>query len=299
MKSYKLLTGKEARHQPPPLISNLQTAQLMSSQLTMKAALSFRTGRLTIYSNIVPRRPLHLESRLTLSTHHLYNRRLSSTHSAGFLRGDRVQDKVCIVTGSSSGLGRSMALAFASQGARLIVCADLNPTPKSHFQAEEAGTPTHEVICRRYGAGKGIFKKTNVAEGNDVHELVKEAVRVGGRLDVIVNNAGIGGTEHHGPIHEMMEDTWDSTMRINSRSVFLGCKFACAQFLQQEAHTSGHRGWIVNTASIMGLVGQKINGAAYCASKGAVVLLTKSVAVAYASHKIHCNAICSAIYERP
>lgn len=265
----------------------------------MQTALSLNAGRLTVYSRLNPHRPLHPRSLLSYSRHHLYNRRLASSSSRDFLRGDRVQDKVCIVTGSSSGLGRAMALAFASQGARLIVCADLQPTPKSHFQAEEAGTPTHEVICQRYGAGKGIFKKTNVAEGNDVHELVKEAVRTGGRLDVMANNAGIGGTERHGPIHEMMEDTWDSTMRINSRSVFLGCKFACAQFLQQEAHPSGHRGWIVNTASIMGLVGQKVNGAAYCASKGAVVLLTKSVAVAYATHKIHCNAICPGHLRTP
>ena len=265
----------------------------------MKPALSFSTGHLSIYSRIVPRRPLHLQARSTLSTHRFYNRRLSSSHSAGFLRGDRVQNKVCIVTGSSSGLGRAVALAFASQGARLIVCADLQPTPKSHFQAEEAGTPTHEVICQRYGAGKGIFKKTNVAEGEEVHNLVKDAVQTGGRLDVMVNNAGIGGTERHGPIHEMSEDTWDSTMRINSRSVFLGCKVACAQFLRQQPHPSGHRGWIVNTASIMGLVGQKVNGAAYCASKGAVVLLTKSVAVAYAAHKIHCNAICPGHLRTP
>ena len=76
----------------------------------------------------------------------------------------------------------------------------------------------------------------------------------------MVNNAGIGGTEHHGMIHEMTEETWDNVMNINSRSVFLGCKYACAQFMNQTPHPSGHRGWIINTASIMGLVGQAVHG---------------------------------------
>ena len=79
----------------------------------------------------------------------------------------------------------------------------------------------------------------------------------------MVNNAGIGGTEHHGMVHEMTEETWDTVMSINSRSVFLGCKFACAQFMKQEPHSSGHRGWIVNTSSIMGLVGQMVYGCMY------------------------------------
>ena len=76
----------------------------------------------------------------------------------------------------------------------------------------------------------------------------------------MVNNAGVGGTEHHGMVHEMTEQTWDNVMNVNSRSVFLGCKYACAQFLNQTPHSSGHKGWIINTASIMGLVGQAVYG---------------------------------------
>ena len=98
--------------------------------------------------------------------------------------GTRLKGKVCIVTGSSSGLGRAVALAFAAQGARLVVCADLTPTPKSTFMAEQAGTPTDEVICRRYGEGKAIFVKTNVTIGIEVKVLVQTAVKLGGRLDV-------------------------------------------------------------------------------------------------------------------
>ncbi|MCJ1390205.1 hypothetical protein MMC18_003063 [Xylographa bjoerkii] len=214
--------------------------------------------------------------------------------------GQRLADKVAVVTGSSSGLGRAIALAFAAQGARLVVCSDLHPITKgTEFAAEVPGTPTHEVICRRYGGGKAVFRKADVTEGREVEGLVAEAVERGGRLDVIVNNAGIASLPDHGAVHEMEEETWDRVMKVNGRSVFLGCKYACGQFLRQEPHHSGHRGWIVNTASIMGLVAQPIAGAAYCASKGAVVLMTKQIAIEYARHKIHCNAICPGHLRTP
>ena len=214
--------------------------------------------------------------------------------------GQRLAGKVAIVTGAASGLGRAIALAFAAQGARLLICADLQPiTEGTDFGAEDGGIPTHEVICKRYGDGRAVFVKTDVTVGTQVEALVQEAVQIGGRLDIMVNNAGIGGTENQGPVQEMAEETYDLVMKVNSRSVFLGCKHAVAQFLRQEPHPNGHRGWIVNTASIMGLVGQMVNGVAYCASKGAVVLITKAVAVEQAKNKIHCNAICPGHLRTP
>ncbi|KAL8769883.1 MAG: hypothetical protein Q9209_004321 [Squamulea sp. 1 TL-2023] len=204
------------------------------------------------------------------------------------LLSNRLIDKVTIITGASSGLGRAIALAFAANGAGPIVCADLVPNARGTWGVDEPEVPTHELINNRYGDSRAVFVKTDVTVAADVDNMVKEAVKAGGRLDVIVNNAGTGGTETAGKIHEMTEQTWDFTMNINARSVFLGTKYAIAQFLAQPPHeSSGHRGWIINTASMLGIVGLQPSAAAYCASKGAVVLLTKQVAVEYAKDKIH------------
>lgn len=108
----------------------------------------------------------------------------------------------------------------------------------------------------------------------------------------MVNNAGIAVEgSSPGMIHETADETFDKTIRVNARSVFLGCKYATGQMLKQDPHANGDRGWIINTASILGLVGFP-GAASYCASKGAVVQLTRQVAVDYAPHRIHCNALC-------
>jgi NAD(P)-dependent dehydrogenase (short-subunit alcohol dehydrogenase family) len=124
-----------------------------------------------------------------------------------------------------------------------------------------------------------------------------------------VNNAGIS-IEARTPAvcHLTDESTWDTTMRVNTKSVFLGCKYALTQMLEQEPHPSGDRGWIINMSSIMGIIAGQYNCkhgqvtcllmvliillASYCASKGAVSSLTRQVALDYAQHRIHVNAIC-------
>ena len=109
----------------------------------------------------------------------------------------------------------------------------------------------------------------------------------------MVNNAGISIEAAYGtkPIHETDDDTFDQTMRINSRGVFLGCKYAGQQMVKQDPHPSGDRGWIINTASVLGLVGFQ-GAVSYTAAKGSVVQMTRTVALDYAPHRIHCNALC-------
>ncbi len=108
----------------------------------------------------------------------------------------------------------------------------------------------------------------------------------------MVNNAGIA-TEIRNllPIHETADSTYDTTMAINSRGVFLGCKYAAQQMITQDPHPSGDRGWIINMSSIAGLVGFG-GGISYSASKGSVVNMTRTVALDLAPWRIHCNALC-------
>lgn len=108
----------------------------------------------------------------------------------------------------------------------------------------------------------------------------------------MVNNAGIG-SDNKGfkSAHETDEGLFDLTMRVNCKGVFLGCKYAGKQMIKQDPHPSGDRGWIINMASVAGLVG--LTGAvSYTTSKGAVVQMTKAVALDYAPYRIHCNALC-------
>ena len=97
---------------------------------------------------------------------------------------NRLTSRCTIVTGSSSGLGRAIALAFAANGASPIVCTDLRPDARGDFCVDEASVPTHELICTRYGEGKAHFVQADVTVSTEVEQVVKKAVEVGGRLDV-------------------------------------------------------------------------------------------------------------------
>lgn len=200
----------------------------------------------------------------------------------------RLLDKITIITGATSGLGRAIALAYAAHGAA-VVCADLQPVAEVHVEEGDAKA-THEVILE--SGGKSIFVECDVRDSQSVQSLISRTVEVYGRLDIMVNNAGIGLEIRNSlPIHETPDSTFDTTMSVNSRGVFLGCKYAAQQMITQNPYPSGDRGWIINIASVLGLVGLR-GTVSYAASKGSVVQMTRTVALDLAPLRIHCNVLC-------
>ena len=160
----------------------------------------------------------------------------------------RLESKVAIITGSSSGIGRATSLTFAREGAS-VVCGDLHETARQ----ESEGEPTHELIQK--SGGKAIFVKCDTSKAQEVEALVQKAVQEYGRVDIMVNNAGIAlESKAAKPIWELDEEMWDKTMAVNAKGVMLGCKYAAIQMIKQDPHPLCDRGWIINMASILGLV---------------------------------------------
>ncbi|OJD31681.1 short-chain dehydrogenase [Diplodia corticola] len=222
---------------------------------------------------------------------------------------NRLAGKTAIITGASSGLGRAIALAYAQEGAR-VACVDLFPTLRDErdpvtgkarllterLTASSAAVPTHELLRQKHPASDAIFVQADLTVAADVERAVARVVEAFGRLDIMVNNAGISVESSHPRVlrcHETPEADYDKTMAINTKGVFLGCKYALAQMLSQEPleGQNDDKGWVINTASIQGLLAYH-GTPAYCASKGAVVQLTKQIALDYAKDRVHCNCIC-------
>ncbi|SPJ74118.1 related to short-chain alcohol dehydrogenase [Fusarium torulosum] len=208
--------------------------------------------------------------------------------------GPRLSGKVCIVTGSSSGLGRAIALGYSHEGAHLV-CADLHQNARAGVNGEDV-ISTDELI--RSKGGQAIFVETDVSKADAVERLVARTLIQFGRIDVLVNNAGISIEAGKQPcrIHETPEEWWDLTIAVNLKSIFLTSKYAIAQMLKQEKSESGDRGWIINISSIFGEVGG-YTIPSYSASKGGVSNLTRNIALDYARDGIHCNAICPGYTE--
>jgi NAD(P)-dependent dehydrogenase (short-subunit alcohol dehydrogenase family) len=192
----------------------------------------------------------------------------------------RLKGKVSIITGAGGGMGRVAALRFAAEGSRLIV-ADL--------QAAAAMETVRQV---RAAGGEATPIDVDVSVEADAKSMVDLAISKYGHLDILYNNAGIMPEADHSVVDTPVE-TWDQVMAVNVRGVYLACKYAIPRMIER------HRGSIINVSSFVAILGCSVPQDAYTASKGAVLALTRSLAVQFAPQGVRTNAILPGPVETP
>ena len=179
--------------------------------------------------------------------------------------------KTAVITGAANGIGRAMAKALADAGANVVV---------SDVLVEDGERTVAEIVA---AGGSAVFVAADVADSAQAEHLIAATVERFGGIDILANNAGIGGAKAR--LHEIEPADWDRVIDVNLRGTFLCSKYALPHFLAQQD------GRIINTASTYGLVGAP-NAVAYCASKGGIINLTRQMAVDYGHDGIRVNAIC-------
>jgi NAD(P)-dependent dehydrogenase (short-subunit alcohol dehydrogenase family) len=192
----------------------------------------------------------------------------------------RLSSKVALITGGASGIGREASLLFAREGAAVVV-VDV---------VDDAGRQTVDRIAA--DGGRASYVHADVSSAKESEAMIAHAEREYGRLDVLFNNAGIMHSSDDDAI-STSEDTWDLTMAINARGVFLGCKFGIPALRRSGG------GSIINTASFVAKLGAATPQVAYTASKGAVLSMTRELAVIHARENIRVNALCPGPLKTP
>jgi len=185
----------------------------------------------------------------------------------------RLKDKVALITGAASGIGRETALLFAREGAKVVVV--------------DTNRKNGEQTATDIGAAKGeaIFVSADVSKATDCAAMVRAAEDGFGRLDVLFNNAGIMDSADDDAV-KTEEEVWDRTVAVNLKGVFLGCKYGIP------ALERAGGGSIINTASFVAVLGAATPQLAYTASKGGVLAMTRELAVIHARRNIRVNALC-------
>ena len=192
----------------------------------------------------------------------------------------RLEGKVTIITGAGGGMGRTAARMFAAEGAR-VVCVDV-----TEEMAEAVATEVRDA------GGEATAIVADVSLDDQARAMVDHAVATFGRVDALYNNAGIMPAADHSVIDTEVE-TWDKVMAVNVRGVYLGCKYAIPKMVEQGS------GSIINVASFVAILGCSVPQDAYTASKGAVLALTRSLAVQFGPQGVRSNSISPGPIETP